>query len=327
VNPPLKLWVAGARPRTLPAAVVPVLVGTAVGYQASGRVLLTTPQLTSSCHAAVCASFVRELNWLNALLALLVALGIQVGTNYVNDYADGVRGTDEHRVGPVRLVAGKLATVRQVKVAALVAFAVAGSAGLILAARVTWWFIPLGLLCAIAGWAYTGGPRPYGYLGLGEVFVFVFFGLVATAGSAYVQHAPFTVSVSGHLFAYSYDWAYALWAGVPVGLLAAALLEANNARDLETDTEAGKKTLAVRLGRQGAGVLYTGTLMAAAVGIVIVAHYQAWALITLAAFPLAIAPVRLALSDKEGRELLPMLGDTARLQIVGGLLLALGVLL
>jgi 1,4-dihydroxy-2-naphthoate polyprenyltransferase len=327
VNPPLKLWVAGARPRTLPAAVVPVLVGTAVGYQASGRVLLTTPQLTSSCHAAVCASFVRELNWLNALLALLVALGIQVGTNYVNDYADGVRGTDEHRVGPVRLVAGKLATVRQVKVAALVAFAVAGGAGLILAARVTWWFVPLGLLCAIAGWAYTGGPRPYGYLGLGEVFVFVFFGLVATAGSAYVQHAPFTVSVSGHLFAYSYDWAYALWAGVPVGLLAAALLEANNARDLETDTEAGKKTLAVRLGRQGAGVLYTGTLMAAAVGIVIVAHYQAWALIALAAFPLAIAPVRLALSDKKGRELLPMLGDTARLQIVGGLLLALGVLL
>jgi 1,4-dihydroxy-2-naphthoate polyprenyltransferase len=327
VNPPLKLWVAGARPRTLPAAVVPVLVGTAVGYQSSGRFLLTTPQLTSSCHATVCASFVRELNWLNALMALLVALGIQIGTNYVNDYADGVRGTDEHRVGPVRLVAGKLATVRQVKLAALLAFGVAGIAGLILAARVTWWFIPLGLVCALAGWAYTGGPRPYGYLGLGEVFVFVFFGLVATAGSAYVQHAPFTISLSGHLFAYSYDWAYALWAGVPVGLLAAALLEANNLRDLDTDTEAGKKTLAVRLGRQGAGLLYTGTLMVAAVGIGIVAHYQVWVLITLAALPLAIAPVRLALSDKRGRELLPMLGDTARLQIVGGLLLALGVLL
>ncbi len=159
MNPPLKLWVAGARPRTLPAAVVPVLVGTAVGYQSSGRFLLTTPQLTSSCHTAVCATFVRELNWLNALLALLVALGIQVGTNYVNDYADGVRGTDEHRVGPVRLVAGKLATVRQVKSAALFAFGVAGIAGLILAARVTWWFIPLGLLCGVAGWAYTGGPQ------------------------------------------------------------------------------------------------------------------------------------------------------------------------
>jgi 1,4-dihydroxy-2-naphthoate polyprenyltransferase len=220
-----------------------------------------------------------------------------------------------------------LASVRQVKLAALFAFGVAGIAGLILAARVTWWFIPLGLLCGIAGWAYTGGPRPYGYLGLGEVFVFVFFGLVATAGSAYVQHAPFTISISGHLFAYAYDWAYALWAGVPVGLLAAALLEANNVRDLDTDTEAGKKTLAVRLGRHGAGLLYTGTLMAAAVGIGIVAHYQVWALIALVALPLAIAPVRLAMSEKRGRELLPMLGDTARLQIVGGLLLALGVLL
>ena len=225
------------------------------------------------------------MNWLNALLALLVALGIQIGTNYVNDYADGLRGTDEHRVGPVRLVAGKLATVHQVKVAALLAFGVAAVAGLILAARVTWWFIPLGLLCGIAGWAYTGGPRPYGYLGLGEVFVFVFFGLVATAGSAYVQHAPFTISIGGHLFAYSYDWAFALWAGVPVGLLAAALLEANNVRDLETDTEAGKKTLAVRLGRRGAGLLYTGTLMAAAVGIGIVAHYRVWALIALVAIP------------------------------------------
>ena len=327
MSPPLKLWVAGARPGTLPAAVVPVLVGTAVGYQSSGRFLLTTPSINNSCHATVCSFFNREVNWLNALLALLVALGIQIGTNYVNDYADGVRGTDEHRVGPVRLVAGKLATVRQVKLAALLAFGVAGIAGLILAARVTWWFIPLGLLCGIAGWAYTGGPRPYGYLGLGEVFVFVFFGLVATAGSAYVQHAPFTISISGHLFAYSYDWAYALWAGVPVGLLAAALLEANNLRDLETDTEAGKRTLAVRLGRRGAGILYTGTLMAAAVGVAIVAHYEVWALIALAAVPLAIAPVRLALSDKKGRELLPMLGDTARLQIVGGLLLALGVLL
>lgn len=327
MNPPLKLWVAGARPRTLPAAVVPVLVGTAVGYQSSGRFLLTTAQRTSSCHATVCASFVRELNWLNAVMALLVALGIQIGTNYVNDYADGVRGTDEHRVGPVRLVAGKLATVRQVKLAALLAFGVAGIAGLILAARVTWWFIPLGLVCGLAGWAYTGGPRPYGYLGFGEVFVFVFFGLVATAGSAYVQHAPFIISLSGHLFAYSFNWGYALWAGVPVGLLAAALLEANNLRDLDTDTEAGKKTLAVRLGRQGAGLLYTGTLMVAAVGIGILAHYQAWALIALAAIPLAVAPVRLAMSEKRGRELLPMLGDTARLQIVGGLLLALGVLL
>ncbi len=327
MNPPLKLWVAGARPRTLPAAVVPVAVGTAVGYQSSGRFVLTTPQLSSSCHSAVCTSFVRELNWLNALLALIVALGIQIGTNYVNDYADGVRGTDEHRVGPVRLVAGRLATVHQVKVAALASFAVAGVAGFILAARVTWWFIPLGLLCGVAGWAYTGGPRPYGYLGFGEVFVFVFFGLVATAGSAYVQHAPLAIEIGSHAFAYSYNWAFALWAGVPVGLLAAALLQANNLRDIATDTESGKKTLAVRLGRRRAGFLYTGTLMGVAVGIGILAHYRIWSLLALVALPLAILPVRLALGERQGRELLPMLGSTARLQMVGGLLLTIGLLL
>ena len=185
MSPPLKLWVAGARPRTLPAAIVPVVVGTAAGYLLSGNF---TPTFSGSCHAAPCASFDRQLSWLNAFLALIVALGIQIGTNYVNDYADGVRGTDEKRVGPVRLVAGKLATVREVKIAALIAFGVAALAGLGLAARVTWWLIPIGLVCGIAGWGYTGGPRPYGYLGFGELFVFVFFGLVATAGSAYVQH-------------------------------------------------------------------------------------------------------------------------------------------
>jgi 1,4-dihydroxy-2-naphthoate octaprenyltransferase len=321
------LWVAGARPRTLPAAVVPVAVGTAVGYQSSGRFFLTTPRLSSACHAGVCAGSVRDLNWLNALLALLVALGIQIGTNYVNDYADGVRGTDEHRVGPVRLVAGGLATVREVKVAALGAFGVAGVAGLILAARVTWWFIPLGLLCGVAGWAYTGAPRPYGYLGLGEVFVFVFFGLVATAGSAYVQHAPLVIAIAGHLFSSSYHWAFALWAGVPVGLLAAALLEANNLRDRETDAVSGKRTLAVRLGRRGAGILYVATLVGAAIGVGAVAHYREWALIALVSIPLAVEPIRLALGQKEGRELLPMLGSTARLQIAAGVLLAVGVLL
>ena len=253
MSPPLKMWVAGARPRTLPAAIVPVVVGTAAGYLSSGRIVITTPRISSACHGTVCASFDRQLSWLNAVLALVVALGIQIGTNYVNDYADGVRGTDEHRVGPVRLVAGKLASVREVKLAALIAFGVAGLAGLGLAARVTWWFIPLGIVCGLAGWAYTGGPRPYGYLGFGELFVFVFFGLVATAGSAYVQHAPFIISLGGHLFAYDYDWWFVLWAGVPVGLLAAALLQANNLRDIATDTESGKKTLAVRLGRHRGG--------------------------------------------------------------------------
>ncbi len=303
---------AGARPRTLPAAIVPVAVGTAAGYLSSGRVVVT---------------FDRRLSWLNALLALLVALGIQVGTNYVNDYADGVRGTDERRVGPVRLVAGRLATVREVKIAALISFGVAGLAGLALAARVSWWLIPVGLLCGIAGWAYTGGPKPYGYLGFGEVFVFVFFGLVATAGSGYVQHAPFVTSLGGHLFSYTYDWGFVLWAGVPVGLLAAALLEANNLRDIATDTESGKKTLAVRLGRRRAGLLYCFTLMGVALSIGVLHNYRAWSLLALVAAPLAVQPVRLALSDESGRALLPMLGATARLQIVTGALLTVGLLI
>jgi 1,4-dihydroxy-2-naphthoate octaprenyltransferase len=238
-----------------------------------------------------------------------------------------VRGTDEQRVGPIRLVAGGLATVRQVKLAAMAAFGIAGVAGLILAARVTWWFIPIGLLCGLAGWAYTGGPKPYGYLGFGELFVFVFFGLVATAGSAYVQHAPFVVSVAGHLFSYTYDWWFALWAGVPIGLLAAALLEANNLRDIETDTVSHKKTLAVRLGRRNAGLLYCFTLMGVALSIGILTHFRVWSLLALAAAPLAIAPVRLALSDERGRALLPMLGATARLQLAAGLLLTVGLLL
>jgi 1,4-dihydroxy-2-naphthoate octaprenyltransferase len=327
MSPPPKVWLEGARPRTLPAAVVPVAVGTAAGYWSSGRLVPTTPQLDPSCHAVLCARFDHHLSWLNAVLALVVALGIQVGTNYVNDYADGARGTDDRRVGPVRLVAGGLATVREVKTAALVSFGVAGLAGLVLAARVTWWFVPLGLLCGIAGWAYTGGPRPYGYLGLGEVFVFVFFGLVATAGSAYVQHAPFVTSLGGHLFSYDYDWGFALWAGVPVGLLAAALLEANNLRDIATDTESGKRTLAVRLGRHRAGLAYCYTLIGVALSIAVLYGYRAWSLLALLAAPLAIYPIRLALSHRDGRRLLPMLGATARLQMAVGVLLTIGLLI
>ena len=324
MSPPLKMWVAGARPRTLPAAIVPVVVGTAAGYLSSGHF---TPQFSGSCHAAVCASFDRQLSWLNAVLALIVALGIQIGTNYVNDYADGVRGTDEHRVGPVRLVAGKLASVREVKIAALIAFGIAALAGLGLAARVTWWLIPIGLVCGIAGWGYTGGPRPYGYLGFGELFVFVFFGLVATGGSAYVQHAPFVMSLAGHLFVYQYDWWFVFWVGVPVGLLAAALLQANNLRDIATDTESGKKTLAVRLGRRRAGLFYCFTLMGVALSIGVVSSYRPWSLLALLALPVAIVPLRLALSDQEGRALLPMLGTTARVQMLAGALLAIGLLL
>jgi 1,4-dihydroxy-2-naphthoate octaprenyltransferase len=258
----------------------------------------------------------HRLSVADAVLALVVALGLQVGTNYVNDYADGERGTDAVRVGPVRLVAGRLASVNEVKMAALAAFAVSGVAGLILAVRVTYWFIPIGLLCGLAGWAYTGGRHPYGYLGLGELLVFVFFGLVATAGSAYVQHSPF-----------GFPWALALWAGVPVGLLASALLQANNLRDIETDREAGKMTVAARLGRPRAGLLYVITLAAGVLSLIVLQHYRGWSLIALAAAPLAAGPVQLALSEAKGRELLPMLATTARLQLAVGVLLTVGLLL
>jgi 1,4-dihydroxy-2-naphthoate octaprenyltransferase len=323
VNPSLKVWVAGARPRTLPAAVVPVAVGTAAGYWSSGRLVFTNP---GSCHTSQCLSLAHQISWPNAVLALVVALGIQIGTNYVNDYADGVRGTDEERVGPLRLVAGGLATVRQVKIAAAAAFGVAAIAGLVLAARVTWWFIPLGAICFVAGWAYTGGPKPYGYYGFGELFVFVFFGLVATAGSAYVQHSPFLWLYQGRVYSTPFDWGFALWAGVPVGLLAAALLQANNLRDIGTDTESGKRTLAVRLGRKRAGLLYCYTLMGVALSIGVLYGYRSWALIALLATPLAVGPVRLALGDRDGGRLLPMLAETARLQLVVGVLLTIGLL-
>jgi 1,4-dihydroxy-2-naphthoate octaprenyltransferase len=324
VTPPLKVWLAGARPRTLPAAVVPVAVGTATGYWSSGRLVISNPE---SCSGGQCLSLDHHLSWLNALLALVVALAIQIGTNYVNDYADGERGTDAKRVGPVRLVAGGLATVREVKLAAAAAFGIAAVAGLILAARVTWWFIPVGLICFVAGWAYTGGPKPYGYYGFGELFVFVFFGLVATAGSAYVQHAPFLWRYQGTVYSTPFNWGFALWAGAPVGFLAAALLQANNLRDIDTDTQSGKRTLAVRLGRRRAGLLYCYTLMGAALSIGVLYGYRSWALLALLATPLAILPVRLALGDRDGRRLLPMLGATARLQLAVGALLTVGLLL
>ncbi len=310
-------------PRTFPAAVVPVAVGTAVGISSSGHLTVAA----RGGRASLTGVLVHHLNWTIALCALIVSLFIQIGTNYVNDYADGVRGTDEARVGPVRLVAGGLASVRAVKTAALVAFGIAGLAGLYLASVVSWWLIPVGLVCGLAGWAYTGGPRPYGYLGLGEVFVFVFFGLVATAGSAYVQHAPFTVTVGTIVYSYHFDWVYPLWAGVPVGLLAVALLEANNLRDIATDTEAGKRTLAVRLGRRNAGVLYLVLLILAALSIGVLHRWNAWSLLGLVALPLALYPVRIVLSDRSGRRLLPLLGATARLQIAVGVLLTVGIVL
>ncbi len=283
--PTAGVWLAGARPRTLPAAVVPVAVGTAT--------LDAWPV------------------WWRAAAALVVSLALQVATNYVNDYADGERGVDTDRVGPTRLVAAGLATARQVKLAALAAFAVAGIAGLALAVAVGPELLVVGAVSMVAGWAYTGGPRPYGYHGLGEVFVFVFFGLVATVGSAYVH----TEQISG----------LAVVAAIPVGALAVALLVINNLRDIPGDSATGKRTLAVRLGDRATRRLYVSLIVVVAAGIVACGVFRPPALIGLAGLVAAVGPVRHVLGGAKGSELIATLGATGRTQLVTGLLLALGL--
>ena len=298
---PLARWVLGARPKTLAAAWVPVVVGTALGWWTRSG---------ADSGAAVVGSPGRVI-WWRAVCALVVALGMQIGTNYANDYSDGVRGTDAERVGPLRLVASGLVPAARVRLAAFACFGIAGAAGLGLAAATSWWLVPVGVACVAAGWFYTGGPRPYGYLGLGEVFVFSFFGLVATAGSAYVQSGRFDL------------W----WAAVPVGLLATALLEANNLRDVAGDAASGKRTLAVRLGPRRARWLYVGAVLGAAAGVVGVAVVRPWALLSLGGLALAATPCRTVLAGAQGKALLPVLGRTGKLQMVAGALLALGILL
>jgi 1,4-dihydroxy-2-naphthoate octaprenyltransferase len=286
-----RAWVAGARPRTLPAAVVPVLVGTAC---AAGRT--------------------DVIAW-RAIAAGIVALALQVGTNYANDYSDGVRGTDSdaRRVGPVRLVGSGLKAPGAVKRAAVAAFLVAALAGLALALAVGPELIVVGAAAIAAGWFYTGGSHPYGYLGLGELFVFVFFGVVATAGSAYVQSESLT-------------W-LALAASVPVGCLVTALLVTNNLRDIPGDTASGKRTLAVRLGDRRTRWLYVGLLVAAVVMVPIVAGLgeRPLAAAALAAVPLARGPVIDVLSGARGQALVPVLEATGRVHLVFGVLFAAGL--
>jgi len=293
--PGVKDWWAGARPRTLPAAVVPVLVGTAcaVGERPGGLVL-----------------------W-RAAAAMVVALALQVATNYANDYSDGTRGTDDpgRRVGPVRLVGWGIKPPGAVKRAAVLAFGVAGLAGLALAAAVGWELVAVGAASIAAGWLYTGGPKPYGYHGLGEVFVFVFFGVVATAGSSYVQ----LEEVQG----------LAVAASVPVGLLVTALLVVNNLRDIPGDTVSGKRTLAVRLGDARTRFLYVALVVLPFVAVPFVAglgERPAGAL-ALAAVLLARQPVTAVLQAARGPDLIPVLADTARVHLAYGALLAVGLAL
>ncbi len=283
-------WVVGARPRTLPAAVVPVAVGSA---------------------AAV--GTVETFSWWRGLAALVVSLALQVATNYVNDYADGERGTDDDRVGPVRLVGAGLATAREVKLAALGAFAVAGVAGGALALAVGPELFVVGALSIVAGWAYTGGPKPYGYLGLGEVFVFVFFGVVATAGSTYVQ----TEALDG----------LGLLASVPVGLLAVALLVINNLRDIPGDTASGKRTLAVRLGDATTRTVYVALFGAVALFIVLCALQRPPAALGLLGLGAAVPAIGAVRGGARGGDLIPVLGMTGRAQLITGLLFAAGLAL
>jgi 1,4-dihydroxy-2-naphthoate octaprenyltransferase len=240
-------------------------------------------------------------------------LAVQVATNYSNDYSDGKRGTDKNRVGPLRLVGSGLVPPSRVKMAAFLAFGVAAAAGLALAAATTWWLLPVGAACFAGGWFYTGGPKPYGYIGLGELFVLVFFGVVAVLGTVYVEVGTFPAA--------------AIVTSLGLGSVATALLEANNLRDIDTDIESSKRTLAVRLGRSRAGWLYVGSIAAALVSVGIVAIWHPLALIGLLAAPLAISPFRLVLGGAQGRDLLPVLGGTARFQLAIGALLVVGFVL
>jgi len=282
-------WLAGARPRTLPAAVAPVLVGTGV---------------------AVALEAFRPVP---ALLALVVALALQVGVNYANDFSDGRRGTDADRVGPMRLVGSGAASERAVLVAAVLSFAVAGVAGLAMAALSSWWLVAVGAVSILAAWTYTGGPIPYGYRALGEVFVFVFFGLVATVGTTFGQ----TRTVEG----------LAVAAAVPVGLLITAILVVNNLRDVHGDAAVGKRTLAVLLGEQATRYVFTGLVGAAFVVVLLVGLARPWALLGLLAAPVAVPPVRTVLSGARGPALIAALGGTGRATLATGAAFALGLAL
>lgn len=280
-------WIEGARPRTLPNAIAPVLAGTGAAASIDGAV------------------------WWKAILALLVSLALIVGVNYANDYSDGIRGTDDVRVGPLRLVGSKLASPTAVRNAAVLSLAIGAVAGLVLAVTTAWWLVLIGALCLAGAWFYTGGSKPYGYSGFGEIAVFVFFGLVAVLGTQYVQ-------------ALRVDWVGLLLA-IGVGAFSSAVLVANNLRDIPTDTEAGKVTLAVKLGDARTRTLHLMLLAAPFVISLALIARTPLALAGLLALPLAIranAPVR---TGKGGLELIPALRDSGLALLAWSALSALAV--
>ena len=282
-----KLWYQGARPKTLGAAISPVLVGTAAG------------------------SLDGAIDWPRAVGAVVVALALQIGVNFANDYSDGVRGTDAQRRGPVRLTATGLASPRAVRRAAMLSFSVAAVVGAVLSIVVNPWLLVVGAAAIAAAVTYTGGPKPYGYIGLGELMVLVFFGFVATVGSAYVQHATLP----------GVAWVAALAAGLP----ACGILLANNVRDVDTDRATGKRTLAVRVGAERARLMYVACIATAIAAVVACGAFVPLALIGVVALPLAIAPVRAMLTRHDPPGLIAALVGTVRFQLALSVLLALGL--
>jgi 1,4-dihydroxy-2-naphthoate polyprenyltransferase len=285
----LSQWIEGARPRTLPAAVAPVLVGTGAAAYLDGFV------------------------WWKALLALGVALALQIGVNYANDYSDGIRGTDAVRVGPLRLVGSKVATPRAVKTAAFVCFGVGAVLGIALCATSSWWLLVAGAASLVGAWFYTGGKSPYGYRALGEVSVFLFFGLVAVLGTTYVQ-------------AERLHWT-AVAGAVAIGAIACALLVANNLRDIPTDSETGKRTLAVVIGAARSRQLYAALIALAFILAALSALATPWTLLALIALPLAVKSVRVVVSDAVGPALIPVLKGTGLTELVYALGLTVGLFL
>ncbi len=277
-------WIEGARPRTLPNAVAPVIAGTGA------------------------AAWLGSAVWWKALLALAVSLALIVGVNYANDYSDGIRGTDDDRAGPLRLVGSRLAAPRAVLTAAVVSLGIGAVAGITLAVLSAPWLIAVGVLCIAGAWLYTGGSRPYGYAGFGEVAVFVFFGLIAVLGTQYTQ-------------AMRIDWV-GVAAAVAIGSLSCAVLVANNLRDIPTDRVAGKMTLAVRLGDAKTRVLYQLLLALAAVMTLALIRATPWCALGFLALPLAVRAARPVRAGGGGRELIPVLRDTGLTMLVWSIAVA-----
>ena len=285
------MWIQGARPKTLPAAIAPVVVGAACA------------QLESS----------TQNNWLNAVFALAVSLALQVAVNYANDYSDGIRGTDKNRVGPLRLVGSGAKKPADVKKATFLAFGVAAVFGFVLAATTTWWLLLVGVFCFLAGWFYTGGKHPYGYLGFGEVFVFIFFGVVATMGTTFVINEQLTL--------------VSFLASVVVGCLACALLAVNNLRDIAGDQISNKKTLAVRIGESGARKFYISLFIVAGFAVILIALSYSAALIAMLGLAVAVKPIKRVYAGATGADLIDVLVLTSRVQILVAISLSVGLLI